>query len=70
MAQNGSEMEVAIVEVAVVVMVGFMALNQMARMVISSFFPGESKNPRKKLSKLECFAWSHWIRNYFHYFKY
>ena len=44
MAQNGSEMEVAMVEVAAEVMVVLMALNQIARMVISSFFPGESKN--------------------------
>ena len=35
--------EVAIVEGAAEVMVGPMALNQIARMVISSVFPGESK---------------------------
>ena len=44
MAQNGSKMEVAMVEVAAEVVVVLMALNQIARMVISSFFPGESKN--------------------------
>ena len=40
MAQNGLKMEVAIVVVAAQVMVVFMALNQTARMAISSFFPG------------------------------
>ena len=44
MAQNGSKMEVAMVEVAAEVMVVLMALNQIARMGISSFFPGKTKN--------------------------
>ena len=41
MAQIGSKMEVATVEVAAEVMVVLMALNQIVRMVISRFFPGE-----------------------------
>ena len=49
MAQNGSKMEVAMVEVAAEVMVVLMALNQIAIMVISSFFPGKSKNSISKI---------------------
>ena len=37
-------MEVAMVEVAAEVVVVVMALKLTARMVISSFFPGDSKN--------------------------
>ena len=45
MAQNGSDIEVAIVEVAGEDIVALMALIQM---VISRFFPGESKNSISK----------------------
>ena len=46
--QNGSKMEVAIMEVAAEVMEVLIALKQIARMVISSFSPGKSKNLNSK----------------------
>ena len=60
------------VEVAVDVMVALMALNQIARTVISSF-QAKTQFQRvlflilKKILKVEHLARSHWIRNYFYY---